>query len=350
VIILGVESSCDETALALVKDGREVLTSLVLSQIQTHAKFGGVVPEVAAREHITALPALLIELTRTSGVSLKNIDAIAVTQGPGLVGCLLVGTSFAKGLQVSLSKPLIPVNHVHAHIHGAFLGIPSDEEILFPCLALVVSGGHTNLYYMEHATHFELLAHTMDDACGESFDKVAKILGLGYPGGPEVEKFAKAGYAGAVTMPRMLERRSVMAFSYSGLKTAVSLQVKESQAKGSPKPADIAASFQEEALGQLARKMAVAIDRIPDIKSVVIAGGVAANQRFQDLLCKSIDRPVVFPSLKFCSDNAAMIAALAFHQWQETTDKTQLNASQWDVFSRYPFEIYKSKRFESSHN
>lgn len=339
MLILGVESSCDETALALVRDGREVLSSIIASQTDIHAKWGGVIPEIAAREHLTAIFQLYEQLLSEAKVSPREIDAIGATQGPGLIGCLLVGASFAKGLSQSLGKPLIPINHVHAHVHGALLGIDENLDEIFPTLALVVSGGHTNLYYMTNPTHFELLAHTMDDACGESFDKVGKMLGLPYPGGPHVESLARLGSRGAINMPRMVERKSSLAFSYSGLKTAVSHAINKAGDNDKVR-ADIAQAFQEEALGQIIRKLSSALNIRPNVKSIIVAGGVAANTRFRELMAETFKIPAWFPPLKFCSDNGAMIAAMAYY---EQRDGRGGHAVDWDVFSRYPFELYLAK-------
>ena len=337
MLILGIESSCDETAIAVVKNGKQVLSSQIASQTLLHEQWGGVIPEIAAREHLAALKFMYEEALRESSTDIKSIDAIAVTQGPGLVGCLLVGVSFAKGLALAVRKPLIPINHVHAHVHGALLGVDQSNEELFPTLALVVSGGHTNLYYLNSPLEFELLAHTMDDACGESFDKVGKMLGLPYPGGPHVEALARKGLASKVNLPTMMERKSQMAFSYSGLKTAVSLAIKHP--KANVQPEDIAAAFQEEALGQLIRKLIEAIRLKPKAKSILIAGGVAANQRFRELMALKIKLPSLFPPLQYCSDNGAMIAAMGYYEATAKPPSSELN---WDVYSRYPFERYKA--------
>lgn len=336
MLFLGIESSCDETALALVQDGRRVIASHVASQTKIHERWGGVIPEIAAREHLVALGSMYQNLLKSSEVSPNHIDAIAVTQGPGLIGCLLVGVSFAKGLAQSSLKPLIPVNHVHAHVHGALLGIDAEYGQIFPTLALVVSGGHTNLYYMSSPTSFQLIAHTIDDACGESFDKVGKMLGLPYPGGPHVEMLAKTGHASKVSLPRMIERKSHMAFSYSGLKTAVARVIRDEKTTAA-QHADIAAAFQDEALGQIVRKLEIAQTMRPKAKSIIVAGGVAANSRFKSMVKESTKLPVWFPEQHFCSDNGAMIAALGFHTFLQ--DKHETNLS-WDVFSRYPFEKF----------
>jgi N6-L-threonylcarbamoyladenine synthase len=338
MLVLGIETSCDETAVAIVRDGKEVIASVVASQIALHEKWGGVIPEIAAREHLTSLNHVFDEALEQAKVAMNDIDAIAVTQGPGLVGCLLIGSTFAKGLAQVRNLPLIPVNHVHAHVHGAFLGISTPIEELCPCIALVASGGHTNLYYIDSPVEFELLAHTMDDACGESFDKVGKMLGLPYPGGPHVETLARSGEASKVAMPRMLERRQQMAFSYSGLKTAVSLAIRSRPNNITDQ--DIAASFQEAALDQLARKIEQAIVMRPNARSVIISGGVAANTRLKTLLNERISLATFFPPLAFCGDNGAMIAALGYHMHKD--DKKYFDYS-WDVFSRYPFELYTKK-------
>lgn len=335
MLIIGIETSCDETAIALVRDGRQVLSSKIASQTAVHAKWGGVVPEIAAREHLVALHEMFNSAVDEAEIMLSEIDAVAVTEGPGLIGCLLVGASFAKGLAQSLNRPLIPVNHVHAHVHGALLGVKGDLGQLFPTISLVVSGGHTNLYYLKSPVDFELLAHTMDDACGESFDKVGKMLGLPYPGGPHVEQLAKEGRAQLVAMPTMLERKSQMAFSYSGLKTAVANAIRKPQEHVTH--GDIAAAFQEQALGQLVRKLVEAIKLRPDAKSVLIAGGVAANSRFKALVAEAIALPCHFPPLIYCSDNGAMIAAMGYYEWQAGH---RARTFDWDVFSRYPFETY----------
>lgn len=333
--ILGIESSCDETAAAIVEDGRIIHGSEVFSQIETHKVFGGVVPEIAAREHLKVIHPMVQQALSKASLDFSDIDAIAVTQGPGLVGALLVGISYGKGLALALGRPLIPVNHVHAHVHGALLGVSVEDESIYPCLALVVSGGHTNIYYMASPTHFELMASTIDDACGESFDKVAKLLGLGYPGGPKVEALAAGGDPRVYKMPRMVEERSRLLFSYSGLKTHMVNLRHRNQGPFAPKQtADLCAAFQEEALGQLVRKLVAALE-LRQVSSVLIAGGVAANQRFRVLVEGAIDVPVYFPHLRYCSDNAAMIAALGYHQYKVERDKDVFRDYGWDAFSRY---------------
>jgi len=339
MLILGIESSCDETAVALVRDGREVLSSLVASQIAVHAPFGGVVPEVASREHLRVIDPLLRRALAEAGVAAQQVDAVAVTQGPGLIGALLVGVAYAKGLALALDKPLIPVDHVHAHVHGALLGVDAPPEDFYPALALVVSGGHTNLYRMPSPTRFQLLACSIDDACGECFDKVAKVLGLGYPGGPEIERLARSGDAGAVQMPRMVSQKARLEFSYSGLKTFMANLVREEAAPPSgQRLASICASFQDEALGQIVRKVKEALRLAPDTRAVLVAGGVAANGRFGELMAKDIPVRAYFPHPRFCSDNAAMIAAYGYHVHAEGSGRGEdLLKHDWDAYSRYDF-------------
>ncbi len=336
--ILGIESSCDETAASVVQNGSRVLSSEVFSQIDTHKFFGGVVPEIAAREHLAVIHPMVEKALAQAACSLDDIDAIAVTQGPGLVGALLVGISYAKGLALATRKPLIPVNHVHAHVHGALLGLEVEPKSLFPALALVVSGGHTNIYAMANPLSFKLLAASIDDACGESFDKVAKLLELGYPGGPKIEKLAKFGSSGRYKMPKMVEEKARLEFSYSGLKThVVNLRHRQKGIFTEQEKADLCFAFQEEALGQLVRKVQSALQG-HTVRSVLIAGGVAANQRFRDMLQQNINIPAYFPQLRYCSDNAAMIAALGFYQIdaEKGYHQTYGNLS-WDAFSRYTF-------------
>ncbi len=339
MLVLGIESSCDETAVALVRDGRHVLSSLIASQIAVHKPFGGVVPEVASREHLRVIAPLVQEAVAAAGVKLSDVDAIAVTQGPGLIGALLVGVAYAKGLALALGKPLIPLDHVHAHVHGALLGVAADASQVYPTLALVVSGGHTNLYQMASPTDYKLIGHSIDDACGECFDKVAKLLGLGYPGGPEIERLARDGDPKKIAMPRMVSEKARLEFSYSGLKTFMANLV-----RGEPKPipaprlADICAAFQDEALGQIVRKLSEALRQNPGTRSALVAGGVAANQRFRKLMADGVAVPAFFPEPRFCSDNAAMIAAYGFHlaERRRLTGAPEENQD-FDAYSRYAF-------------
>lgn len=334
--ILGIESSCDETAVAVLKDGRHVLSSKIASQL-SHNRFGGVIPEIAAREHLESIFPLYEAALSEAGIKSQKIDLISVTQGPGLIGALLVGTSFAKGLAFSLKKPLIPVNHVHAHIHGSFLGLKDfDPKALFPCLALVVSGGHTHLYLMETVVEFRLLASSIDDACGECFDKVAKLLNLGYPGGPKIEALARKGHPEKISMPRMMDQRDRMEFSYSGLKTHVRyLLEKEKDSLSDQKVQDICFAFQKEAFDQIFRKLETALSSFPNTRSILVSGGVAANLYFREKMREKFKVSSHFPELKYCSDNAAMIAALGYQIYEHTEDKQKFFDYKWETFSRY---------------
>lgn len=343
MLVLGIESSCDETAASVVKDGREVKSSVIASQIDLHKTFGGVVPEIAAREHLKVIDKLTSQCLEEANVTIDDVDAIAVTQGPGLIGALLVGVSYAKGLAQRAQKPLIPVNHVHAHVFGALLGIDKSLDEIFPCIAAVVSGGHTNLYYMNNPNDFNLIAYTIDDACGESFDKVAKLLKLGYPGGPIIERRALQGDPKGYPMPRMMEQKSKMLFSYSGLKThIVNLVQKEKSPVAENKVADLCAAFQDEALSQLVRKIKSALDMHKDTASILIAGGVAANKAFKEKMATNVSVPTLFPHPKFCGDNAAMIAASGYYMCSaggsiSTDEYFDLN---WDAYSRYKYHEF----------
>lgn len=334
--ILGIESSCDETAAAVVDCGRDVLSSIVSSQVDIHRLFGGVIPEIAAREHLKTIGPIVEEALAAAKCSIDHIDAIAVTQGPGLIGALLVGISYAKGLAFASAKPLVPVNHVHAHIHGAMLGIDKEWSELLPCLALVVSGGHTNLYLMSSPTQMKLLAHGIDDACGECFDKVAKLYGLPYPGGPHIERLAKGGDSSRFEMPRMVDDSRKLVFSYSGLKThMVNLRHRLGKNISDQDLSDLSAAFQEEALGQLIRKLKQAVKMYP-VKSLLVAGGVAANQKFRELVQANLDVNAYFPHLRYCSDNAAMIAALGYYKFIDHRDlQKPFMTYAWDAYSRY---------------
>lgn len=336
MISLGIESSCDETAVAILKNGNHVLSSQVASQL-THQKFGGVIPEIAAREHLEKISPLFENALSEAGLESKDIDIISVTQGPGLIGALLIGSSFAKGLAKSLRKPLVPVNHVHAHIHGSLLGLPdSTKEKLYPCLALVVSGGHTHMYHMKNPIDFKLIAQSIDDACGECFDKVAKLLGLGYPGGPIIESLAKNGVRGSIKMPRMMDQRNKLAFSYSGLKTHVRYTIEKQEPPLSERfKHDLCLAFQEEAFGQICRKLEHALTLYPETQTILVSGGVAANAYFQKIMKEKFSIPSIFPSLKYCADNAAMIAALGYHTYKSTELKNSFNTIEWESYSRY---------------
>lgn len=309
-LILGIESSCDETAAAVVAGGRKVLSNIIASQVDLHKKYGGVVPEIASRKHLEAVLPVIREALAVAGVTLGDLDAIAVTHGPGLVGTLLVGLSAAKALAYATDKPLIGVNHLQGHIAANFL---TEEPPEFPLVCLVVSGGHTDLIYMTGHGQMELMGRTRDDAAGEAFDKAARSVGLGYPGGPQVEKLAALGNPEAVPLPQA-RTESPYDFSFSGLKTAV-LQYAQKAAKAGPlsdqQRADLAASFQRAVTGVLADKTLKAA-RARGVRQVIMAGGVAANGALRRAMSESLTPHGIrlgYPPPVLCTDNAAMIAA-----------------------------------------
>ena len=297
-VVLGIESSCDETGIAVVKDGREVLANEIASQIDIHKAFGGVVPEIASRQHMKVISQLVAQVLEEVG---GEVDAIAATQGPGLMGSLMVGLSFAKALAYSWKKPFVPVHHIEGHIFSAFLGEEAPE---FPFLALIVSGGHTQIIQCESAHHYEILGTTRDDAVGESFDKVARLLDLPYPGGPSIQKAAAEGNPTAYDFPRAMRHKGNLEFSYSGLKTAVLYAMQE----GENNVPDVAASFQAAAIDILLIKTKQALLQT-GAQRLVIAGGVAANQLLRDRVTTELDAAVFLPPFKYCIDNGAMIAA-----------------------------------------
>ena len=302
-LILGIESSCDETAAALVASDRRILAHRLAGQEAAHRPYGGVVPEIAARAHVEILPRLVEEALAEAGVSLGDVDAIAATAGPGLIGGVMVGLLTAKGLALATGKPLVAVNHLEGHALSPML---ADPDLAFPYLLLLVSGGHCQLLFVEGVGRYRRLATTIDDAAGEAFDKTAKLLGLAYPGGPAVERVAAAGEAAAVPLPRPLVGSDEPHFSFAGLKSAV-LRAKES---GRHADADIAASFQQAVVDCLVDRTRRAIGAAPGATALVVAGGVAANQAIRAALADLAHRhdlPFVAPPLWLCTDNAAMI-------------------------------------------
>ncbi len=304
-IILGIESSCDETAVALVRGDRAVLAQRVASQDEAHRPYGGVVPEIAARAHVELLAPMVEAALGDAGLRLDQVDAIAATAGPGLIGGVMVGLVTGKALALASGKPLIAVNHLEGHALSPRL---SDPGLQFPYLLLLVSGGHCQLLAVDGVGRYRRLATTIDDAAGEAFDKVAKILGLGFPGGPAVERAAKDGDSRAFALPRPLIRSQEPHFSFAGLKTAV---LRASQAAGPGRTADLAASFQQAVVDCLADRSARALDACPEATAFVVAGGVAANGAIRDALSAlAVSRglPFVAPPLWLCTDNAAMIA------------------------------------------
>lgn len=315
VYILGIESSCDETAAAVVKNGREVLSNIISSQIVIHRKFGGVVPEIASRKHIENIMPVIDEALQQANVTLEDIDAVAVTYGPGLVGALLVGLSAAKSLAWATDKPLIGVNHLEGHVFANFL---TDPELEPPFMALVVSGGHTALLKVTGYNSFEMLGQTRDDAAGEAFDKIARVMGLQYPGGPEIEKLALDGNPHAIEFP-VAKLDAPYEFSFSGLKSAVINYLhNQEQAKRGINRADVAASFQYAVTNALVQK-AVRAMKDTGLKKIVLAGGVSANKTLQTTLAKAmsdIGAELVAPMPILCTDNAVMIACRGYFMYQ----------------------------------
>ena len=315
MLVLGIESSCDETAAAIVRDGREILSSVIASQVETHKRFGGVVPEIASREHLDKIVPIVEEAFTRAGVQTKDIDGIAVTIGPGLVGSLLVGVSYAKAMAFALKKPLVGVNHIEGHVYSVAFENPPVE---YPALALIVSGGHSNLFFVPEPGKYKVIARTRDDAAGEAFDKVAKMLGLSYPGGPIIERLAREGNPRAVkfSVPKMGDGSHD--FSFSGLKTAVTKHVRESglqPVENGEEPSqgikDLAASFQS----IVVRSLVGTTERVAENcepRTLIVAGGVACNGALREASREAAARlriPVYFPSPHLSTDNAAMIAA-----------------------------------------
>jgi N6-L-threonylcarbamoyladenine synthase len=316
MLILGLETSCDETSAAVVRDGRQILSNVILSQA-VHSAFGGVVPEIASRAHVKTIIPIYHEALTKAKVTLDDIELIAATMGPGLVGPLLVGLSFAKGLAFARRIPFVPVNHIEGHIAANLLEHP---ELDGHHLTLIVSGGHTMLVEVKRFGDYEILGQTQDDAAGEAFDKVAKLLGLGYPGGAELDRLAQQGDPNYVRFPRAVFKEPGYRFSYSGLKTAVALYLQKLDKKDyEDHKADIAASFQEAAVAVLVDKTVRAADE-RNITDITISGGVAANSRLRAWLTERLaeqGRRLFYPSPELCTDNAAMIAAAGYYRFQK---------------------------------
>ena len=311
--ILAIESSCDETSVAIIKDGREEIATVVLSQMDTHACFGGVVPEVASRMHIENITMVLEECLKKANMTMEEMDAIAITYGPGLIGSLLIGLEAAKTLAYLYQKPLVPVHHIAGHIYANNLVKPLE----FPLIALVVSGGHTDIIYMKEDYSFERLGGTLDDAVGEAYDKVARVLGLSYPGGPVVDKLASEG-EDTYSLPLPLDDDSYN-FSFSGVKSAVINLVHNEKQRGNEiNTANLACSFQNRVVEILTKKTMRALKEY-GVKHLIIAGGVAANKglrtRFKEL-CEENDVELIVPAMKYCTDNAAMIGAAGYFAYK----------------------------------
>lgn len=318
MLVLGIESSCDETAAAVVRDGKEILSSVIASQIEMHRPWGGVVPELASREHLEKIEPIVSEALSQAGVELADIDTIAVTQGPGLIGSLLVGVCYAKTLAYSLGIPIVGVNHTEGHVYSVGFENPPVE---YPALALVVSGGHTNIFHVPEEGKYKVVSRTRDDAAGEAFDKVAKMLGLGYPGGPVIERLAKDGDASRVKFPLAKISDGRPDLSFSGLKTAVARYIREQDiepAKPGDEPSqaikDLAASFQDAVVRSLVGTLEkLALELQP--KTLIVAGGVACNLALKESAenaGRKLGLPVYFPSKHLSTDNAAMIAAAGY--------------------------------------
>ncbi len=337
MLILGIDTSCDDTSAAVVEDGCRSLSSIVNSQVELHYPYGGVVPELASREHLRNIMPVVDKALTDSSLNLRQLDGIAVTVGPGLVGALLVGLYYAKGLAMSHDLPLVGVNHLEGHILSIFL---EKDVPAFPFVALTVSGGHTSLYHVKGYGQYTQLGQTLDDAAGEAFDKVAKVLGLGYPGGIAIEKTAMKGRRDLIKFPRAFLAPDSLDFSFSGVKTAVSLYVKDWNERKGPEDgvnlADIAASFQEAVVEVLVQKALKAAETA-GVNALVVAGGVACNRRLRDLFREETEGrgiQIYYPSPGFCTDNGAMIAVAGYHRLRGN----QTMGWSADVRSKYPIQ------------
>ncbi len=330
MLILGIESSCDDTAAAVMRDGKELLSSVLSSQDSIHNHFGGVVPELASRQHLQSITPIVYEALDRAGVTIEEIDLIAVTQGPGLIGSLLVGFCFAKALCYHQNKPCVGVDHMAGHILASFL---EEKKPQFPFVALTVSGGTSSIFLASSFTEFNHLGRTRDDAAGEAFDKVAKLLGLPYPGGPVVSKTAESGNSEAIKFPRAWLEEDSLDFSFSGVKTAVLNHCHQQKQKDLPLHLpDICASFEQAVVDVLVEKT-IRAARQNNVKTVVIGGGVSANKRLRKAMeerCRKENLSFFAPRPSFCTDNAAMIALAGYHKFQ-TGSTLKLDD---DVFSR----------------
>lgn len=320
IYVLGIETSCDETSVSIVKNGREVLSNIIDSQISIHEKFGGVVPEIASRNHVEVISTVMKKALEQANITLENVDVIACTYGPGLVGALLVGVSYAKALSYALNKPLVPVNHIAGHIAANYITFPKLKP---PFLCLVISGGHTHLVHVKDYTDFKILGKTKDDAIGEAFDKVARVIGLEYPGGPKIDKLAKQGNA---SIPLPQTHFENLDFSFSGIKTAVlNLNHKNPDIN----KADLCASFELAATNMLVKNTKKAIQEL-NIETVALAGGVSANSYIRKEFSKlgeEFNVQVYYPELSLCTDNAAMIASAGYYDYLKgITADLNLNA------------------------
>ena len=334
MLVLGIETSCDDTAAAVVRDGRDVLASVATNQDAFHAKYGGIVPEIASRRHVALLSAAVEDALERAQATFEDLDGIAVTCGPGLIGSLVVGVAAAKAYAFALRRPLFAVNHLHGHVFAPFL--ECDEPPPYPFLTLLVSGGHSQLVAVESATHMRILGRTRDDAAGEAYDKTARLLGLPYPGGPALDALAQRGNPRAHAFPRHRPAGDSLDLSFSGLKTSVRYFL-ESQAGRDAKPADVAASFQAAVVDVLMARLQAAYER-DSYNAVVLSGGVAANSALQAAFRSWSIRNglrAFVPPPKYCTDNAAMIAAAAFYQ----RDATRADPLTLCADPNLPFEL-----------
>ena len=324
MIILGIETSCDETSASVVEDGIKVHSNIVASQQELHSRFGGVVPEIACRAHTDTIITVIDKAVTEANIKLSDIDAISVANTPGLIGALLIGLTTAKTLSWLLGIPLITINHLHAHIYASKI---EHEDIDYPAISLVVSGGHTSLFLTQSETRHTQVGGTIDDAAGEAFDKVGKILGLGYPAGPEIDTISQKGNEEAILFPRSYLKKDSLDFSFSGVKTAVLYHCLGQDSKNTGEMpelkdreiADLAASFQEAVVDVLVNKTIFAATKF-SARSIILGGGVACNSRLRQRLAdaaKQRDIPLYYPSKKLCMDNAAMVAGLAYHKYDE---------------------------------
>jgi N6-L-threonylcarbamoyladenine synthase len=326
-VTLAIESSCDETSAAVLLEGRQVLSNIIASQIKVHEVFGGVVPEIASRHHLDNINRVVEQALAEAEVAMEEIDLIGVTYGPGLVGALLIGLATAKAYSLAMGKPMVGVHHIHGHICANYIEHPDLKP---PFMALVVSGGHTNIVEVDRYNRCEVLGRTRDDAAGEAFDKVARVLGLGYPGGPLIDKIARAGNPEAVNFKRVFLEKGSLDFSFSGIKTGVLNYInREKQAGREIKTADVAAGFQQAVLDVIvAKTVGAAVERKKD--KIVLAGGVAANTKLREMLkkaCQEKNIRLYVPSPILCTDNAAMIGCAAYYKYKEgMTDDLTLDA------------------------
>jgi N6-L-threonylcarbamoyladenine synthase len=333
--ILGVESSCDETAASIVENGRVILSNVVASQAELHAQFGGVFPEVASRQHIRVIYPVIEQALQQAHMSMADIDAIAVTRGPGLPGSLVVGVNAAKGLSLGSGLPLVGINHLEAHLYSAWLykaETQPNPEPEFPLIALIVSGGHSELVLMKGHLQYQRLGGTLDDAAGEAFDKVARLLKLPYPGGPSIQKASEGGNPSAFHFPRAWLEDS-WNFSFSGLKTAVLREVQRIEAHGTLPVADMAASFQAAVVDVLMNKAMKAVEHY-QAKAILVAGGVSANRALRDSVKMRASVPVFIPDISLCTDNAAMVAGVGFYRYSNG----QRDNLDMDVLPNWPFD------------